>query len=289
MAVPALDHLILFLPAGSDNKPIIPSSLTKNFTLTPGGTHADGLTANTLILLADGCYIELICFLPQEDDSKITQHWWGPEPKFLGWRDWCLTTSDGDAEKNWERVKDSHGRPIDGGRKRPDGETVEWSVTFPTKLGGQEVRGSVPFFCHDKTPREMRVPLKREGSTKHASSVLGVESLTVIVSDQEALEKFRGIYKSVLGVEGAQKGNQVFFEISRVVDVAGYSGPVIILRLPRNETESKKVEATGKKFWYGDVVLVAEPGEGWEDGTGVRIDEGEEDLKGVWVEYIEKS
>lgn len=287
MALPALDHLILFLPASPDNTPVIPQSLSKNFTLTPGGTHADGLTANTLILLADGCYIELICFLPQDDPSKITDHWWGPDPKFTGWRDWCLTTTSASADENWERVKESHGKPIDGARKRPDGELVKWSVTFPTKLGGQEVRGSVPFFCHDKTPRDLRVPLSRPRAASHPSHALGVKSLTVIVRTQESLDKFCKVYQTVLGVEGALRENEIHFEITRVVDVEALGqGSKIILRLPNTEEETKKVDRTGREFWYGDVVLAAPAGEAGEAGKIMRIDGEEDDLMGFWVEYF---
>jgi hypothetical protein len=285
MTTPALDHLILFLPASPDKTPIIPSSFSKNFTLTPGGTHADGLTANTLILLADGCYLELICFLPQDDPSKITNHWWGPDPKFTGWKDWCLTTTSASADENWERVKETHGNPVEGGRKRPDGELVKWSVTFPTKLGGQEVRGSVPFFCHDKTPRDLRVPLSRPGATTHPSSALGVKSLSVIVATQDSLDKFRKIYQTVLGVDGIQDGNEIYFEIARVVGALG-QGPKVILRLPRSEEEVKKVESTGRGFWYGDVVLAAPADETSKAGKIIRIDGEEDDLKGFWVEYV---
>lgn len=49
MTAPALDHLILFLPASpSTNLPEIPDFVSEIFTLTPGGTHADGLTSSTL-------------------------------------------------------------------------------------------------------------------------------------------------------------------------------------------------------------------------------------------------
>jgi hypothetical protein len=70
----SLDHLILFLLIdATTHLPQIPSFLTQNFTLTPGGVHADGATSNTLILLADGCYIKLICFI---DPVKAAEHWW---------------------------------------------------------------------------------------------------------------------------------------------------------------------------------------------------------------------
>jgi hypothetical protein len=48
----ALDHLILFLPADPETHlPKIPSFISENFTLTPGGTHADGLTSSMHFVL----------------------------------------------------------------------------------------------------------------------------------------------------------------------------------------------------------------------------------------------
>lgn len=50
--MPALDHLILLVPS------LEPSALSflssAGFTLLPGGTHADGLTGNSLLILDDG-------------------------------------------------------------------------------------------------------------------------------------------------------------------------------------------------------------------------------------------
>lgn len=49
-APPPLDHLILLVPDLSST-----SFLAANgFSLLPGGTHADGLTENALIVLPDG-------------------------------------------------------------------------------------------------------------------------------------------------------------------------------------------------------------------------------------------
>jgi hypothetical protein len=52
----SLDHLILFLLLNPHTSlPDLPPALTQNFTLAPGGIHADGASSNTLILLASGC------------------------------------------------------------------------------------------------------------------------------------------------------------------------------------------------------------------------------------------
>ncbi|KAF2243926.1 hypothetical protein BU26DRAFT_523474 [Trematosphaeria pertusa] len=285
---PSLDHLILFLPAGPNNLPLIPPFLSSNFTLTPGGTHADGLTSNTLILLADGCYIELICFLPSAALSKLQTHWWGPNPARKGWTDWCLTTAAPDsAEANHERVQATHAAPLQGARRRADGVDVKWAVTFPAGAnGGQEVRGKLPFFCHDITPRELRVPLSASNTT-HLCGARGVREISVVLPSRETLEETRALYASLFDERPGAEGDEEFsFSVGRVKSVEGLEeGAGIVLRLPRNEEEREKVRERG--VCVCDVVLAARAGEGRERGKRWRLDgEGEDDVGGLWVEYV---
>ncbi|KAF2676062.1 hypothetical protein K458DRAFT_380490 [Lentithecium fluviatile CBS 122367] len=301
---PSLDHLILFLPPSPTNPqtPLLPSFFPQNFTITPGGTHADNLTSNVLILLADGCYVELICFLPPPPASSATTtmptattthaqniatHWWGPSPSRHGWTDWCLTNAL-TPTSNHAHISASHSRPINGARKRPDGVTVEWAVTFPAgEKEGQAIRGKVPFYCHDVTPRSYRVPLSAS-STAHACGAVGVKELSVIVDTRESLEEVRRVYGTIFGTEGTARGDdEVRFETGQVESVPGLkSGAEVVLRLPKNEREEEKVREKG--FWYGDVVLAARASEGREVGTRERIDgmSGENDVGGLWVEYV---
>ena len=278
----SLDHLILFLPANPDNQlPELPAFFEENFTLTPGGFHADGATSNTLILLADGCYIELISFV---DASKAASHWWGPEADILGWKDWCLTNSKS-PQDNYDSVKESHVEPVRGGRKRGDGVEVKWAVTFPNgEKGGQDVRGRIPFFCHDTTPRDVRVPLSPE-RTAHACGALGVQELTVIVKDRTLLDETRCVYTIIVGDEGIQRGDEVYFQVGRVCHVEGLgSRPRAVLRLPKDKKEFEGTMKAG--FLYGDVVLGAPAGANKQLGTRKRLDGGKDDVKGVWIEYV---
>jgi hypothetical protein len=273
-----LDHLILFVPANPSTKlPEVPPFFSNNFTLTPGGFHADGATSNTLILLADGCYIELISFI---NPSLAPEHWWGSDANFMGWKDWCLTNSL-TPEKNYEAVKDSHSEPIRGGRKRADGVDVAWAVTFPKgEKGGQNIRGKVPFFCHDITSRDIRVPLD-EAKTTHPCGVLGVRQLSIIVRDQAMLEETKTVYESMIGHAVKETGGEVSFFLGRVQEVEKLNGRAeIVLRLPKNEEERANVKKRG--FWYGDVVLAtnAQPGK-----TGSSRERLDSDVGGVWLEY----
>lgn len=280
----ALDHLILYLPVDTTtNLPKVPGYLKDNFTLAPGGFHADGATSNVLILLADGCYIELISFI---NPAVAPTHWWGPDASFVGWKDWCLTNSSA-PEENGERVKETHGAPIHGGRKRPDGVDVKWAVTFPKgDNGGQNARGRVPFFCHDITPRNVRVAIDEEKTT-HPSGALGVRQLTVVVKDQALLDETRRIYASIIGVDGIASSDGVYFQASRVFEVEGLDGGAkITLRLPQSEEESTRVDKMG--YWYGDVVLAAAARSGKARGTKERLDSSgsEVGVGGLWIEYV---
>ncbi|SAM85863.1 uncharacterized protein UBRO_07213 [Ustilago bromivora] len=174
--LPALDHLILLvndpLTASSQRESAIERSILifseLGFQVVRGGTHADGLTSNALIVFPDGVYIELIQFEPapapgsgekQHDfESRRKQHWWyNTRP---GWIDWCLLDgiSDGAIEsinENARRLRESaeqelqskqEGKgetkvvaprllyqiPQEGGRRTMSGDDIKWKVTFPS-------------------------------------------------------------------------------------------------------------------------------------------------------------
>jgi hypothetical protein len=100
-----------------------------------------------------------------------------------------------------------YAEPIAGGRKRPDGVELKWKVTFPT---GVE-RGVVPFWCHDVTEREKRIPISPE-ATRHASGALGVAGVRVSVDDgrvgavRDSIQAIVGNDKRVLGAPKAVPG-----------------------------------------------------------------------------------
>ena len=136
-----------------------------------GGKHADGLTENALIVLADGVYIELLQFikspseyaLGSDDRHKRESHWWA-SMKENGWIDFSLGDLTDDLEDSVAdainaRARDrnsdiSYDAGIEGGRIKPDGEAIRWVVTFPSK---HLHRGGIPFFCKDLTDRSRRV------------------------------------------------------------------------------------------------------------------------------------
>ena len=187
-----LDHIIILLPLEQLHN--LPTWLSDNFTITPGGRHADGLTENVLILLQDGVYLELIAFSDTTTPEQRADHWWGRKP--YGIVDYAFTLPPGDYDKDfaqfksmWEdaKVKGEWVPPtlIPGGRTRPDGQKIEWKVAFPDV----EQRGIVNFWCFDVTPRDYRVPLS-ESSTKHSSGVTGVASVEIVALEVSRLDAF---------------------------------------------------------------------------------------------------
>ncbi|KAK1085321.1 hypothetical protein LTR33_002165 [Friedmanniomyces endolithicus] len=241
-----LDHVILLVPYKTLHTP--PPWLTSNFTLSPGGIHADAKTENRLILFADGTYLELIAFI-DDDPSKRKGHWWD---KPFGIVDFALTTPKDhkfDLAGLRERLEGSasgvgYAEPVAGGRRREDGLEVEWEVTFPV---GAE-RGEVPFWCHDVTARERRVAIT-EGSTKHPCRAVGMSRVTVEV-DPGSVERVGSALAAITDgsrrdSDGYAVGNPISSEEQsadswiglRPLDQGGAGRRLrLTLRLPRDAT-----------------------------------------------------
>lgn len=172
--IPALDHLVLLLndphTASSQRQSSLEHAILLfselGFQVVRGGTHADGLTSNALIIFPDGVYVELIQFergpsldsgeTPQSFEQRRKRHWWyNSKP---GWIDWCLADgiSDGmidSVNENAIRLRESamhelesnqeggdikvvapklcYEQPQEGGRVTMSGEEIRWKVTFP--------------------------------------------------------------------------------------------------------------------------------------------------------------
>lgn len=162
---------------------------------------------------------------------------------------------------------------------------MKWEVTFPAGVnGGQLIRGGIPFFCHDVTERKVRVPMSA-ASTAHPCGAKGVKELNVLVQSTERLDELSETYSRIFGTEGVRSNGRAVFEISRVKGIDGITdGPKIVLRTPENAQEQANVKERG--FWFGDVVLVGQALEGKEAGKRERLDGGENDVGGLWIEYV---
>ncbi|MGE0685125.1 MAG: VOC family protein [Dehalococcoidia bacterium] len=147
------------------------------FTVTPGGEHAGGATHNTLIGFEDGTYFELIAF---KDPSKTHDHrWWARLAKGEGLVDYALRAENAEAVVDEARSRGLElAAPVDGSRRRPDGELIAWrSITSGRPIG----TSSLPFAIEDVTSREARVP--GGSAAKHRLGVTGVAELVIAVRD----------------------------------------------------------------------------------------------------------
>lgn len=231
---PQLDHIVILVPHPYLADP--PAWVTDNFTVSPGGAHADGLTENVLILLADGVYLELIAFVDTAPPEKRAAHRWGRLP--YGVIDYAFTLPSDDVDDDFTSLQSSwRDAGVDeayypkelvaGARKRPDGELLKWRVGNPAR----DKTGIANFWCMDVTPRRLRVPLE-EKATTHPSGVRGLKEVVVTAeqTDVRHLERLYGAYlpskgdgayalgtpvdvgqpeSSVVRVQGCQDGHEI--------------------------------------------------------------------------------
>jgi hypothetical protein len=160
--------------------------------------------------------------------------------------------------------------PREGGRIRPDGEKVKWKVTFPI-VGNGFQRGELPFFCHDITKRDLRVPFN---NTSHPSLAYGIKSLTIFVPE-EKVHALAKAYAAILNTPRLSGMEDVAcFEVPRGVQVEGAPESIqFVIRPPVKEWQVKAMEERGGLLLgdmiVGGISMMA------SDGSMVRIDVGE--------------
>ena len=180
-----VDHVVIFVKdlteATADFKHF-------GFRVTLGGTHAGGLTQNSLIALADGTYLELLAFtvpvtsenlaqLEGEQRTAMDRRFLprGADGKGEGFRDLALGTIRlRDAIDSANASGLTVEGPFPGCRVRPDGTEVSWLIGFPRDP-------ELPFLIEDTTSRDLRVPGGKE--TLHPNGVIGLSEIVVHVDD----------------------------------------------------------------------------------------------------------
>lgn len=169
-----LDHLVI-LVRDLDRASRDYQSL--GFTVTPGGTHADGLTRNALVPFEDGTYLELVSFVDPEDPRDNVWGWRPFAASGGGLIDFCASSED--LERS---ARDLRGAslgvdgPDEGGRTLPDGRRIRW-LTARVRQGARVM----PFLIQDLTERERRVPSGR--AAEHPNGATGIARLEVAVPD----------------------------------------------------------------------------------------------------------
>lgn len=182
-----LDHLVILVP---DLRMATLDYEDLGFVVTPGGTHADGLTHNALVVFADGTYFELIAFVDLTDKRDNVWGW----RQFVasgGLIDYCCATNDlaatvADLKARGWMIKG----PTDGGRKRPDGVELRWRSARFEQLGR-----TLPFLIEDVTPRELRVP--GGAAAQHPNGATGIRALSIATRDLDTtLPRFTALFQT---------------------------------------------------------------------------------------------
>ncbi|KIV80306.1 hypothetical protein PV11_07817 [Exophiala sideris] len=214
------DHIVLLLDTPDFENP--PAWLSENFHIIEGGTHKGGSSRNKLIIFSDGTLIELLNWI----STPTEFHDWAPKP--TGLIDFALTSPQS-AHDTYsaitQRLESGSGdgglgvrfkQPSAGGRQRKDGQHCRWFVTKPSYSDGPNVpkptdtffpttRLDTPFFCHDETPRELRVPSSDKTLTTHPCGAKGILSVEVVVPESH-VEHYVKLYSAVTGAEPKTHG-----------------------------------------------------------------------------------
>lgn len=214
---PTLDHIVILVPR--QKLLALPSWVTDSFTVVDGGQHAGGVTENKLILLQDGVYVELIAFVGTGDESDPGRqsHRWGAQPEghIIDWA-LSLVAPAGTADEEFQQIQARVGAAavglvyqdlVAGGRTTPDGVVLKWATASPAAAAaasdGTDLSGGLlPFWCLDRTERQLRVPYASAGGSlaRHPSAAVGVAGVTLYVADPALLDRLRRVYDAILAV-----------------------------------------------------------------------------------------
>lgn len=229
-----VDHIIILVsPKDFVN---VPSWLSDNFTIIEGGTHSKGTSQNKLIIFKDGTYLELFSWTDPQPEG-VPAH-----ADFPGWAnkpegciiDWALTGEDAgikykqlmgslkELQSENGDVGITYDEPREGGRQRKDGKELRWVTTRPRRTDTGPVPVDVPFFCHDVTPRVLRVPSHPDAIpdmpniTTHPCGATGVAGIVIEVAESN-LERSTKVYEAVLGghhVPADRKDGASIFDVA---------------------------------------------------------------------------
>ncbi|RSL39518.1 hypothetical protein CEP53_013990 [Fusarium sp. AF-6] len=204
MVLPILDHIAILVSFQTLQS--VTDQLKDSLIVIDGGAHADGLTVNKLIHLADGTYIEFIAFVEGVDPEKRRAHRWGnlEEGKIA---DWAHTLhSEADYAELQKRVKDAatgvtYSDLVPLQRHRPDGVLMKCLVSVALDSEGKRVfPATVPFWCVDVTERHLRSPFKGEDGpheyTKHPSHAKGLSRITVLLPEKD-IPTYKPVYDAI--------------------------------------------------------------------------------------------
>ena len=198
--------------------------------------HIGQSSRNKLIVFADGTYLELFRWL---DRPREFNAWANKSPGLI---DFALTSlppstaqslhTDIMSRLREKQIGDEsdlkYTLPVAGGRSNRDAVQVKWESSRPASTMSGD-RTDFPFFCHDVTPRNVRVAFDDSEKTFHPCGAVGISAIEVIVP-KSRLGVVSELYGQILGAtprinDKRAKAARLDFEIG--LPVLGF-GPSII-------------------------------------------------------------
>ncbi|KAF7353772.1 Zn(2)-C6 fungal-type domain-containing protein [Mycena venus] len=239
MSTKILDHIVHLTPPGTV-KETADQFRQLGFNVLDGGVHAGGLTENSLVILGDHVYLELI--------------------SAPGWIDYAFLgngslTGPGRISDiiNGRAKLDSplYLEEVPGGRTRPDGEILKWVISAPAKPHGS----ILPFFCGDVTDRRLRVPTHPDSNSHHPCGALGVAHVLLLTAESS----FATTYKELSLVIGEQPVSHTHTEAKwHLSTLNGVRAPTLILSTPSDREQDNFVSTSNSipgiyevGFWVG--------------------------------------
>ncbi|KAI0737992.1 glyoxalase-like domain-containing protein [Daedaleopsis nitida] len=272
-----LDHVPHLSPPGTLAQSV--DTFTKlGFTVVSGGDHMEGGTANALVVFADGTYLELIHFIaPPTPDNP---HPWAQRQP--GWVDLAFLGNAGTpsvAQTINDRAQ-AEGSPVrfvgemPGGRTLEDGTVLKWLISGAV---GDGVRGKLPFFCGDVTPRELRVPTSPASNVQHANTALGVAYVKLLVAPEDLDVSTKQMVTVLGAAPSSSDPKQVVWEVEEQPSHTGvHKNPArLILSVVQNDEETGHVRERGPGIYEVGFLVQEVP----NDGSLVRTPYG----RLVWV------
>jgi catechol 2,3-dioxygenase-like lactoylglutathione lyase family enzyme len=176
-----IDHLVIVV---NDLDQATHDYRQLGFTVVAGGKHPVG-SHNALVAFEDGSYLEIIAFYR----DAVEHRWWEPLQQGERLVDYCLQTDDlaGDTRR-LRGCGVTINDPVPWSRIRPDNYKLEWMLSLAT---GSH-RGMAPFLIQDLTPKEERIPRRRE----HHNGATGIGTLTIAVDEVSKIDHW---YQTILG------------------------------------------------------------------------------------------
>jgi glyoxalase-like protein len=180
----SFDHAVIFV---TDLRRAAEDFAALGFQVVPGGVHTGGVTHNALIPFSDGTYVELLA--PTARWKLVALRLLGttlsrivfPQPFVRrairrarageGLVDFALACSPLSDIQDVAKAIGGVDGPARGGRIRPDGERISWTMAVPRSP-------ALPFLIEDITPRHLRVPR----NIVHPNGASGVQIAGVVTA-----------------------------------------------------------------------------------------------------------